>query len=369
VVAYLAFLLAYAPEVAAFYGFYAFRARCSATRHASPPLRPAVRSHLDAKKSSTDDDADTVVINGKKFREGSLMAATARQGRVPYGESSRKYRRTVFSYDDWVEHRSEDRFADNLKSVFFSGIVRQLRKQVAVVTLIATCVVLWNSGVAFYLDGSVPQLSLPPLPFTVSSPALGLLLVFRTNSSYQRWLDARMTWAKIISQSRNMVRMAATFISENEENPNNEAALNELSRAIWAFSRSLMNQVSDPKDDDKYLEELTDAFSKDSDSDGFLPYITSLSKEDRATTALMEVSLVLNAIPVDEKRRVESDKSLVILGDCLATCDRIFTSPVPLVYTRHTARFLSLFLILLPLALYETFDPASASSSVPWWQH
>jgi hypothetical protein len=31
-----------------------------------------------------------------KLRPGSLAAATAEQGRVPYGEESRKYRRTVF---------------------------------------------------------------------------------------------------------------------------------------------------------------------------------------------------------------------------------------------------------------------------------
>ena len=31
-------------------------------------------------------------------------------------------------------------------------------------------------------------MSLPALPFTLASPALGLLLVFRTNASYARWV-------------------------------------------------------------------------------------------------------------------------------------------------------------------------------------
>ena len=38
-------------------------------------------------------------------REGSLAAATKALGKVPYGETSRKYRRTVFNHDDWVSHR------------------------------------------------------------------------------------------------------------------------------------------------------------------------------------------------------------------------------------------------------------------------
>jgi putative membrane protein len=63
----------------------------------------------------------------------------------------------------------------------------------------------------------------------------------------------------------------------------------------------------------------------------------------------------MNALPIDEKRRVEMDKSVVLLNDALETCERIFASPVPLVYTRHTARFLSCWLLLLPLALWESF--------------
>jgi len=58
---------------------------------------------------------------------------------------------------------------------------------------------------------------------------------------------------------------------------------------------------------------------------------------------------------MDEKRRVEMDKSLIVMGDCVETCERILSAPVPLVYTRHTARFLSAWLLLVPLALWEPF--------------
>jgi predicted membrane chloride channel (bestrophin family) len=35
------------------------------------------------------------------------------------------------------------------------------------------------------------------IPFTLSSPALALLLVFRTNTVYARWNEARTAWARI----------------------------------------------------------------------------------------------------------------------------------------------------------------------------
>ena len=43
---------------------------------------------------------------------------------VPYGEDSRKFRRTVYSHDDWVKHRSPDRFWNNLKTTTKSGIYK-----------------------------------------------------------------------------------------------------------------------------------------------------------------------------------------------------------------------------------------------------
>ena len=40
----------------------------------------------------------------------------------------------------------------------------------------------------------------------LSSPALGLLLVFRTNTAYARWNEARMAWAAIENHSINLAR-------------------------------------------------------------------------------------------------------------------------------------------------------------------
>ncbi len=42
--------------------------------------------------------------------------------------------------------------------------------------------------------------------FNLTSFALSLLLVFRTNESYSRWLDARKAWSGILIRSRDFVR-------------------------------------------------------------------------------------------------------------------------------------------------------------------
>lgn len=305
--------------------------------------------------ASSTDTEETSEVNGKRYRPGSMAAAIQEKGTVPYGESSRKYRRTVFTHDDWLEHRSSGRSIENLKGIFFSGIVRQMQQEVLLVSSAAVAVVLWNSvlvpsGAA---AGMLPSVSLPSLPFTLSSPALGLLLVFRTNSSYARWLEARVKWGTIITQSRNMVRMATTFCDVND--PKARKALEYLALSTWTFSRTFMNALSGPEDNVEYEEELHSAYP---DGSSFVTDL--LSTPDRSIAALTELSLALDAIPIDEKRRVEIDKSIVIIGDCVGACERIFTSPVPLVYTRHTARFLTLWMLLVPAALYDTFASVQA---------
>ena len=70
--------------------------------------------------------------------------------KVNYGEESRKFRRTVYSADDWVRHRDPDRFFRNLSTIFQSGIVVQLVKEVSAVTAVALIADLWNLGL---IDG------------------------------------------------------------------------------------------------------------------------------------------------------------------------------------------------------------------------
>jgi putative membrane protein len=159
-----------------------------------------------------------------------------------------------------------------------------------------------------------------------------------------------MRWGTIISQSRNVVRMGSTWTDDAE-------ALDRLVVAAWLFPRAIMNKLSGPDDDDDFREELREQFGEDFDSSSFVSRL--MSAPDKSFAALMNLSAAANALSIDEQRRIEIDKSLVVLGDTLGACERIFTAPVPLVYTRHTARFLGVWMLLLPFAMYEDFAKAS----------
>ena len=78
----------------------------------APPLRPTAPRRAAG-------------CNMNAPRPGSLKEAYS-QGIRPYGEESRRYRRTVYRHEDWLKHRSETRLLRNLKGTFTSGVVRPI---------------------------------------------------------------------------------------------------------------------------------------------------------------------------------------------------------------------------------------------------
>jgi len=164
-----------------------------------------------------------------------------------YSEKGRKDRRTVYMHDDWVWHRSSDRFVRNMLTIGSSGINQALSKELTFVTLDATAVVLINALFAGYQDFNgvihpgplmLPALMLPALPFTILMPALSLLLVFRTNTGYSRWNEARTLWGGLINNCRNVVRQCNTFFPDDAKH---DGLKRRMAAETKAFSMALRN--------------------------------------------------------------------------------------------------------------------------------
>jgi ion channel-forming bestrophin family protein len=325
---------------------------------------------------------------------------------VSYSERSRPYRRDVFAYDDWVRHRSTERFTGRLSKLGKSGIVRALSYEVQLLAAVATFICVFNAlCVTGYDDFSnihhdplinvgLPVLSLPAMFFTLSSPALSLLLgtfdrrkqtafhrnatssrrsllyqqmthtvfsfrctimnhktVFKTNTSYQRWDEARKNWGAIVNNSRTIMRQGAAWNHESPLPPEEKQRLMaRLAAAVWCFPRSLTRHLlSADEDADDYAVDVRANLRPDLAED-------LITARHKPTRAMYELSCAINEFPLSDWRRVAMDSAATTLCDAMGSSERIFTSPVPRFYTRHTARFLEVWLLLMPLTLYKTFD-------------
>ncbi len=68
-----------------------------------------------------------------------------------------------------------------------------------------------QEGLLFF--GQLPALCLEAdQAFNLTSFALSLLLVFRTNTGYSRWLEARKVWGGILNRSRDLVRQVRAWV-------------------------------------------------------------------------------------------------------------------------------------------------------------
>jgi len=278
-----------------------------------------------------------------------------------FSEAQRKDRRTVFMHDDWVRHRSNERFIRNILSIGSSGINQALSKELAFLTSTAVFVVITNmflfsyddfAGVAHpgplhFLDASIGALSLPALPFTILMPALSLLLVFRTNTAYSRWNEARTLWGGLINNCRNVVRQSNTFFPTDERH---DTLKRRLAAETCAFIRALRNFLRGPTDDPTLYNELSELVAAGVMSRAQAE--ATMAASNRPMFCLQAMSETLRKADLEPIAASRIDSTISVLVDLTGANERIFKSPIPLVYTRLTSRFLTLFLVLLPLGLW-----------------
>jgi predicted membrane chloride channel (bestrophin family) len=296
------------------------------------------------------------------FGVAALAIARARDVRMvitdemrnTYSENSRAYRRTVYDHDDWIKHRSSNRWFKNFRTIFESGVVRSLQLEISVVTGVAIFVCLVNcvicgfddfSGVhhgALFAD-STTGLSLPAQPFSIAMSALSLLLVFRTNTAYNRWNEARTLWGGIVNTCRNLQRQSNAYFPDDSYG---QLLRMQFVSQVAMFPKALRSFLRGPEDDEIVYKEACALLGPDTAE----ALMNSKNRQTFVCNLITATVARANINPMDRSRMDESTSKLL---DYLGACERIFRSPIPLVYTRLTSRFLSVFMLLLPLALWE----------------
>ncbi|PRW20392.1 UPF0187 chloroplastic [Chlorella sorokiniana] len=333
---------------------------------------------------------DDLGSNGDSAAESSTDLAAAEPPAVfppllsvdlasdPVKEGSRRYRRTVFDFNEWRKHRSTERYVRHMQSMTSSRMVRGLAAPLAYIFAVATAVSVYNASVeAGLLPSLLPEVKMASNgPFGSVSFAISLLLVFRTNASYARWLDARKAWGKLINRSRDLTRQALTYFP-----PEDKPLLDLLCRWTVAFSRTLKCHLCE---DYPLAEELArvlrpheaealllakhrptyclQILSETLKSAHLPPPLPVAQPHNGATAGHAAAAQAVAAVPAAAAYRM--DENLTEFEDIVGTCERILRAPIPLSYTRHTSRFMIIWLTLLPFALWDSVGWATVPLAV-----
>src|SRR5262245_22283176 len=173
-----------------------------------------------------------------------------------------------------------------------------------------------------------------PLGHTLIGVALGLLIVFRNNCSYDRYWEGRKLWGAIVNASRNLMREAAAFAGD----------ATELAGLVTAYPLALKQHLRNNKDLEEIRSLVSPAVFQHVSSAGNPPsvlafYMTkwihdqmSAGKFDHYTAQMLE-------------RHVQG------FLDNQGGCERILRTPIPFAYAVHIKQLLMVYLITLPFIL------------------
>lgn len=167
--------------------------------------------------------------------------------------------------------------------------------------------------------------------------ALSLLLVFRTNTAYARWWEGRKIWGTLTNRSRDFVRQSNSYVKSAK-------ARDVLLRWTIALPHVLMAQ-------------LTQGLSIAEEVQGVLfpAEVAALLESDHRPSAVLSVlGDTVSTADVPSALKLAMDHNLTAFADIVGQCERIFKTPIPLSYSRHTSRFLVIWVMLMPSMLWST---------------
>lgn len=174
----------------------------------------------------------------------------------------------------------------------------------------------------------------------LTSFAVGLLIVFRTNSSYARWWEARTHWGGMLGITRNIMRQCACWFPEEQQDKlaavaRWTAVLTPLLKMHCRWQTNVHTQLKD-----RLLQHE-------------LAYMISVKHPpNMAATVLTQLIASAN---LPEMLQISVDKQIVQYIDSVAACERLQKQPIPVAYTRHTSRFLLWWLTGFPFAAWSSY--------------
>ncbi len=206
---------------------------------------------------------------------------------------------------------------------------------------VSACVVwaLVVCAIQFVLKKNV---SVAPLPHTLVGLALGLLLVFRTNASYDRYWEGRRLWGGIINESRNLARGAHAYLAGDA------ALVRTILDWTAAFPYAAMNHLRGQPGLGPGALRLPTADTQAISGANHVPLAVAL-RISEALVAARDKGLISDYVMMSLDQNVQQ------LIDYMGGCERIHKTPLPFVYVVHLRRALIIYCFTLPFAVVEPF--------------
>ncbi len=308
----------------------------------------------------------------------------------------------LFTQDMWERHRGVSRYWRHLAAITKSTVFNRIVEPVLLIAAWAAFWCLWNgylvpvvqafgeaaleasSGVAVVeriagvtggvkfthavavLAAAAAPVCVPSTAHALAGTALGLVLVFRTNSSSARLNEARVLLGNMVRVVRDLTRLLQYV-------PEGDRRCEGTRRSVVGYAASIGFAIEAHMRKGRTRVDPDDPTAFKVDPSRNLTRILGETEARRIVNlpgASHNLPMVMNAQASKELRRAlkagmphmihrECEDLVAELGKISGGAERIISTPIPLSYTRHTSRSLMIWLLTLPFALWETFHWAT----------
>ncbi len=170
---------------------------------------------------------------------------------------------------------------------------------------------------------------------------LGLFLVFRTNSSYDRWWEGRKLWGSLVNNTRNASHKLNAFLDKGDTENRRWFAL-MIPNLVFSIKEHLRGGVK--------LSEL------EATGDDFLENLRDVKHVPNRLSSMMytRVNDLYKNKTISGDQLFILDKELKEFSDILGACERIKNTPIPYSYSMYIKQFIFIYVVTLPMAFVTT---------------
>jgi ion channel-forming bestrophin family protein len=170
---------------------------------------------------------------------------------------------------------------------------------------------------------------------------LGLFLVFRTNSAYDRWWEGRKLWGSFLNNTRNFSFKLNAFLDSND-----------TTNRIW-FAQMIPNLAISVKE---HLRNGTKIDELEEVDGGFLKKLERAKHIPNKISSMLyqQINELYRQQKISGDQLFILDKELKEFSDILGGCERIKNTPIPYSYTMYIKQFIFIYVITLPFAFVTT---------------
>ncbi|MBN8703658.1 MAG: hypothetical protein J0M08_11375 [Bacteroidetes bacterium] len=200
------------------------------------------------------------------------------------------------------------------------------------------------TGILTYLEIDLKLFSVKST--TVVHSLLGfvisLLLVFRTNTAYERWWEGRKLWGELVNNSRNLAIKINAFVPTEINNSRNRLA------SLLAHYPTVLKEHLRKGVDELYLESIP-AID-----------VAQLKKYKHKPNGM--VNSITQELCELNKQKVVSDEKLLLLNEevkslvnVAGACERIKNTPIPYSYSLFIKKIIFAYVFSMPFGFILDF--------------